>query len=178
MFKQFCAYAAFFLLWLLTTQAAYFKYFTTWTLYTQFFYFVSEFHHGKQVPTYFQNITFAPSVFLFVYWPLQYFLKWNFSLLVAILIHGINILLVLVATRWSFKLEMRFVWYQYAFALSYLMFATAYTALGHTIYQTDFFHSDLATVYNILVILVVCPCIQFAGVTLLKPTIVKTYIAV
>ena len=171
MFKYFTGCSVIYILWLLTTQVTSLRYLTTWTIIVQGLYFISEFHWNNKVPNTMQNMAWSLSIFLIVYWPIKYFFKWAVipnDLLHDLSIHGINILLVIIACFWKPRLEYKYIWIPMLFGIVYLIFAVIYTIYNGSIYPTNFFVLDWRIWYDLAAVFIGTPIIHTMGVYLTK----------
>lgn len=173
MFRVYCFLCVLYLLWILTTKISSLKFLTTWTIISQCVYFISEFHWNMKIPRIFQNLTWTPSVFITVYWPLAYILKWksvHSSITDDLLIHGVNIFMVIVACIWKPKLEYKLVWIPFVFSSAYVIFAVVFTHFGNKIYPTNFFDDNFKILLDAGVVFVIGPIVHTFGVCVTKRT--------
>lgn len=174
MFKLLCGISCFYLLWAITTQLTSLKYLTGWTVCFELLYFISEFHHNRKLATFFQNLIWAPSIFLLIYWPLSLILKWkkdNYSIFSDLSVHFVNVILVILAVKSKPKLKKKLLFVPFAFALSYLTFAIIYTHCGNEIYPSNFFDTNKKILIDFIIVSLACPGIHYMGIYLFTPKI-------
>lgn len=170
--RIFYAASGIYILFILTVECSALRYLTTWTIITQGLYFLSEFHWNPNMSRLTQNLTFTPSVFLLVYWVLKLHYGWCCNdmkyLLHDLSIHGLNILLVIIAVYIHPKLEYKFVWLPVIMGTAYVAFAVVYTSQHGSIYPTNFFTTDIMILYDMVAVLVIGPAIHFTGTKIAK----------
>jgi hypothetical protein len=171
-----------YVLYILTVECNALRYLTTWTIITQLIYFLSEFHWNKNIPTLTQNLTFTPSIFITVYWPLKYYFgwccnEWNY-IIHDLMIHCFNIVLVIIAVFISPRLEYRLVFIPVALGIGYIAFAFGYTAHHGSIYPTNFFNTTTDLLWDVGAATIVVPTIHFIGTRLAKCKTKNAYLPV